>query len=78
MYGGGPDVVMAQERWAEEALAAMKPGNAGAYVNFVSNEGQAGLSAAYPPATWDRLRRVKRQYDPENLFRLNQNVPPAA
>jgi FAD/FMN-containing dehydrogenase len=78
MYGGGPDVVMAQERWAEEALAAMKPGNAGAYVNFVSNEGQAGLSAAYPAATWDRLRRVKRQYDPENLFRLNQNVPPAA
>jgi FAD/FMN-containing dehydrogenase len=32
---------------------------------------------AYPGATWDRLRAVKARYDPENLFRRNQNVPPA-
>ena len=32
--------------------------------------------AAYPGATWDRLRRVKATYDPENLFRLNQNISP--
>ena len=67
------------DRWAADAIAALKPGsNAGAYVNFLADEGTAGLAAAYPAATWDRLRRVKRQYDPENLFRLNQNVPPAA
>ena len=40
-------------------------------------EGDKGLSAAYPAAAWDRLRKVKLQYDPENLFRLNQNIPPA-
>jgi FAD/FMN-containing dehydrogenase len=33
---------------------------------------------AYPKATWDRLAEVKKRYDPTNLFRLNQNIPPAA
>jgi FAD/FMN-containing dehydrogenase len=47
-------------------------------VNFVSNEGPERLRAAYPGATWDRLRQVKAKYDPENLFRLNHNIPPAA
>ena len=31
---------------------------------------------AYPGATWDRLAAIKARYDPTNLFRLNQNVPP--
>jgi len=77
LYGGGPDVQAAQERWAADALAAMSPGNGGAYVNFLADEGTVGVSAAYPPSTWARLRTVKRRYDPENLFRLNQNIPPA-
>ena len=78
MYGGGPDVAAAQERWASDALASLRPGNGGAYVNFLAQEGEAGLAAAYPPKTWERLRQIKRAYDPENLFRLNQNIPPAA
>jgi FAD/FMN-containing dehydrogenase len=49
----------------------------GAYVNFLGEEGEAGVREAYPDPTWDRLRAIKRTYDPENLFRLNQNVPPA-
>ena len=49
----------------------------GAYVNFLGDEGEAGVRAAYPGATWDRLREIKRRYDPDNLFRLNQNIPPA-
>jgi FAD/FMN-containing dehydrogenase len=78
MYGGGPDVAAAQERWASNAMASLRPGNSGAYVNFLSKEGEVGLAAAYPPKTLARLRQVKRAYDPENLFRLNQNITPAA
>jgi FAD/FMN-containing dehydrogenase len=77
MYGGGPEVHAAQDRWAADALAALRPGDAGAYVNFLADEGTVGIAAAYPAATWQRLRAVKRRYDPENLFRLNQNIPPA-
>jgi FAD/FMN-containing dehydrogenase len=65
------------DRWADEAVAAIRQAGQGNYVNFVGDEGETGLRAAYPGATWERLRRVKRQYDPENLFRLNQNIPPA-
>ncbi len=37
-----------------------------------------GFAQAYPGATWDRLAAIKRRYDPTNLFRLNQNIPPAS
>ena len=46
-------------------------------MNFLGEEGEAGVREAYPDPTWDRLRAIKRRYDPDNLFRLNQNVPPA-
>ena len=73
---GGPTTP--HERWAADGIAALRQGDGGAYVNFVSNEGPERLRAAYPGATWERLRRVKATYDPENLFRLNNNFPPAA
>jgi FAD/FMN-containing dehydrogenase len=47
------------------------------YVNFLSDEGEARVRAAYPGATWDRLAYIKAKYDPDNLFRLNQNIAPA-
>jgi FAD/FMN-containing dehydrogenase len=46
-------------------------------VNFVSDEGESGARAAYPGDTWTRLAAIKRRYDPTNVFRLNQNIPPA-
>ncbi len=49
----------------------------GAYVNFVGDEGKARIHDAYPGETWTRLAEIKRRYDPTNLFRLNQNIPPA-
>ena len=64
-------------RWAADGIAALMQGDAGAYVNFLGNEGVERIRAAYPGATWDRLREIKAKYDPENLFRLNQNIPPA-
>jgi len=49
-----------------------------AYVGFVGDEGEEGVRRAHPPATLDRLARVKRHYDPDNVFHLNLNVVPEA
>jgi FAD/FMN-containing dehydrogenase len=67
-----------RQAWLDDFAARLDQGDPGAYVNFVGEEGSERVRAAYPPATYERLARVKRLYDPENLFRLNQNVPPAA
>ena len=40
-------------------------------------DGQDRIRSAYPDGTWDRLARIKSTYDPNNLFRLNQNIEPA-
>jgi FAD/FMN-containing dehydrogenase len=63
------------EAWADGFAAALR-GGPGVYVNFLSNEGPDRAREAYPGRTWDRLVEVKRRYDPGNLFRLNQNIPP--
>jgi FAD/FMN-containing dehydrogenase len=79
MYGGGPDISERYEAWATNAVASLDATQPTvAYVNFLGKEGTTGLNAAYPRATLERLRRVKAKYDPENLFRLNQNILPAA
>ena len=44
---------------------------------FLADEGEERIRAAYPGPTWDRLAAIKARYDPDNVFRLNQNVPPA-
>ena len=62
--------------WVDAFAAALRQDDVGAYVNFLGDEGEARIRDAYPGATWDRLARVKAEYDPTNLFRLNQNVPP--
>jgi len=67
----------AKQAWLADFMQALYQGEDGAYVNFVGDEGPARIRAAYPGDTWDRLRQVKRAYDPQNLFRLNQNIPPA-
>ena len=58
-------------------MTALRQGEGAAYVNFLGDEGEARIHEAYPKATWDRLAAIKRRYDPTNLFRLNQNIPPA-
>jgi FAD/FMN-containing dehydrogenase len=73
-----PDERAAHEAWVAETAAALSDGTEGAYVAFLADEGEERVREAYPGATWDRLAEVKARYDPDNLFRLNQNVPPAA
>lgn len=66
-----------REACISEFAAALRQGDAGAYVNFLADEGPARVRQAYPGPTWDRLVEVKRRYDSTNLFRRNQNIPPA-
>ena len=75
-YEGVEDRLVRQA-WVEEFVGVLRQGDGGAYVNFLADEGPDRVRAAYPGTTWDRLGAVKVAYDPENLFRLNQNVPPA-
>jgi FAD/FMN-containing dehydrogenase len=64
--------------WARSYWDAIHPYSApGAYVNFMMEEGSARVEATYG-ANYRRLQQVKAKYDPANLFRVNQNIPPAA
>ena len=73
----GPDDRVVRQAWVDEFAAALHQGDSRAYVNFLGDEGPDRVHEAYPGSTWDRLAEVKRRYDPGNLFRLNQNIPPA-
>jgi len=67
----------ARRRWVTELAHAIQPRDDGAYVGFLSDDGQDRIQSAYPSGTLDRLARIKAMYDPTNLFRLNQNISPA-
>ncbi len=62
--------------WVNEMSAVLDQGESGVYVNFLGDEGPDRLRAAYPGATWDRLRAVKKRIDPDNVFHRNGNIPP--
>ena len=63
--------------WARDYWSELHPYTAGgAYVNFMMDEGADRVQATYRD-NYDRLTKVKAKYDPENLFRGNQNIPPA-
>nr|PZN59250.1 MAG: hypothetical protein DIU58_18185 [Sphaerobacter thermophilus] len=62
--------------WVTNLWDAVWPAASGTYVNFLDDDGEERIHEAYPDATFRRLADVKRRYDPDNLFRLNQNIPP--
>jgi FAD/FMN-containing dehydrogenase len=67
-----------QERdWARRCWTDLAPHHAGVYVNWLMEEGERRVREAYGERRYARLQAVKRQYDPENVFRLNQNIRPA-
>jgi FAD/FMN-containing dehydrogenase len=64
-------------RWAREYVADMRPfATGGVYLNFIGDEGQDRVRAAYGD-NYDRIAKIKGQYDPANIFRGNQNIEPA-
>jgi FAD/FMN-containing dehydrogenase len=65
-------------RWVRGLWQAVQPFATGAvYLNFMdNNEGEERIRAAYGEAKFARLAQLKKKYDPGNLFRLNQNIPP--
>jgi FAD/FMN-containing dehydrogenase len=69
---GFADVV----EWARGVTSALGP-HAGTYVNFTGESSAALVRASYPPDTYRRLVDLKDAYDPNNLFRLNQNIAPS-
>lgn len=62
------------EKWIDEFQNAITQSDKGAYVNFINTVGEDELNAAYPSNTLGKLRQVKSKYDPQNLFRMNQNI----
>ena len=71
-----PEEAAQHEAWVTDFAAALCQSDSGAYVGFLGDEGEARVREAYPGPTWERLVTIKRRYDPTNLFRLNQNIPP--
>ena len=64
-------------RWARDFFNASAPfANGGVYVNFLTADEGNRVRAAYG-SNYDRLARVKRKYDSDNLFHINQNIEPA-
>ena len=62
-----------------EMATAMKPwATGGVYVNFIGDEGPSRVESAYGAKKFSRLQRIKRVWDHSNVFRSNQNIPPAA
>lgn len=71
-----PEEKSAHEAWVADFEKTIRQSDQGAYVNFLADEGEARVRAAYPGPTWKRLQEIKSRYDPDNFFRLNQNIPP--
>ena len=72
----GPDGFDEERQWVRDFWSALAPHHMGVYVNFLMEEGEERVREAYGPEKYDRLKALKRKYDPENVFRLNQNISP--
>jgi FAD/FMN-containing dehydrogenase len=65
-----------EREWVRELYAALEQHRTSVYVNFLMEEGEERVRQAYGPQKYDRLKELKKRYDPDNFFRLNQNIPP--
>ncbi len=65
-----------EREWSRNFWSALAPYHTSVYVNFLMDEGEERIRQAYGAGKYDRLKVLKRKYDPDNFFRLNQNIPP--
>jgi FAD binding domain/Berberine and berberine like len=65
-----------EREWVRGFSSALEPHQTSVYVNFLMDEGEERVREAYGPQKYERLRELKRKYDPGNLFHLNQNITP--
>ena len=65
-----------EREWSRSFWTALRSYHTSVYVNFLMNEGEDRIRQAYGAAKYDRLKALKRKYDPGNFFRINQNIPP--
>jgi FAD/FMN-containing dehydrogenase len=77
VYGYDEADTERHQAWAERCYEAMRPFGTGAYLGFMMGDGQKRIGEVYPPATMERLRQLKRRYDPTNAFHHNLNIEPA-
>ena len=66
-----------EREWVRNFWSALEPWHTTVYVNFLGEEGEERIRAAYGQEKYNRLKALKRKYDPDNFFRINQNIPPA-
>jgi len=76
-FYNGPEDKVVRNAWVTDFAAALHQGDSSVYVNFLGDEGERRVRDAYSGPAWKRLAEIKARYDPTNLFRLNQNIPPA-
>jgi hypothetical protein len=67
-----------EREWVRDFWSALEPYHTSVYVNFLMEEGEERIRQAYGAKKYDRLKALKHRYDPDNLFRLNQNIRPTA
>ncbi len=65
-----------ERQWVRDFSDALASHQQGVYVNFLMEEGEARVRQSYGDAKYERLKALKRKYDPDNFFRLNQNIRP--
>ena len=65
-----------EREWARGLWDALRPHHVGAYVNFLQDEGRERVEEVYGADKYNLLRALKKKYDPDNFFRLNQNISP--
>lgn len=73
-FYNGPEDKQMRLDWVQDLAKKLNQGDNGAYIGFLGTEGQSRINDAYPEKTLQRLKEVKKRYDPNNVFKLNLNI----